>query len=154
MSEQNSKLRDAGTALEVSDEVSVLTFGASMQPMLRQHRDVVTVKRVDRELKKGDVVLYPGSDGRFVLHRIVAIKNGNLIIRGDNNYFTEYNIKKKDIVGLLKEFYRDGEYIDCANNRRYKAYSFYILHSYGARYFWKKKLRPTLGKIKRFILRK
>ena len=154
MSVNKSALQDAGKALEVSDEISILTLGASMQPMLRQHKDVVTVKRVDRELKKGDVVLYPGMGGKFILHRIVAIKKGELIIRGDNNAFTEYGIKREDIVGILKEFYRNGMYINCDTSFKYKAYSFYILHSYAIRYFWKRILRPFLSKVKRFVLRR
>ena len=154
MSSENLKLSTASEVLKVEKEVSVLTSGCSMQPMLRQHRDVVTVKRVDRELRKGDAVLYPGKDGRFILHRIVKIKNGEFIIRGDNNYFTEYGIKKENIVGLIKEFYRDGKYINCETDLKYKLYVFYICHSYAMRYFWRNYLRPTLGKVKRFILRK
>lgn len=153
MSSENLNLSNAGDALKVEPEISMLTEGASMRPMLRQHRDVVVVKRVDRELKKGDAVLYPSKDGRFILHRIVRIKNGELIIRGDNNYFTEYGIKKSDIIGILKEFYREGKYINCATDRKYKLYTFYICNTYYLRYFWVKKLRPTLGKVKRFILR-
>lgn len=154
MSSEKFNMSSAGEALKVETEVSMLTEGRSMQPMLRQHKDVVTVKRVDRALRKGDAVLYPGKDGRFILHRIVKIKNGEFIIRGDNNYFTEYGIKKENIVGILKEFYRDGKYINCETDRKYKLYVFYICHSYPMRYLWKKHLRPTLGKIKRFILRK
>lgn len=153
MREQNSDLKSAGKALEVSEEIAVLTAGRSMQPMLRQHRDVVIVKRVDRELKKGDVVLYPGKDGQYIFHRIIRIKKDGFIIRGDNNYFTERHIKRKDIVGILKEFYRDGKYINCDTDRKYKIYSFYICHSYGIRYLWKKIIRPILSKIKHSIIK-
>lgn len=151
---QEPNLQDAGPALEISDEICSLTKGASMRPMLREHRDVVTVKQVDRELKKGDVVLYPGKNGSFVLHRIIAVKNGEYIIRGDNNYFKEKDITKDKIVGVLKEFYRDGKYINCETSRGYKWYTFYILHSYPIRFIWVEIICRAINKIKRIILKK
>ncbi len=147
---QNNDLQTMGEILQVQSEASSLTQGYSMYPLLRPHKDIVTVKRVDRQLKKGDVVLYPGSDGKFILHRIMRIKPDVFIIRGDNNYFTEI-IKKEKIIGLLKEFYRGGKYINCSDNFKYKLYTFYICHSYWLRYLWKRVIRRTLGKIKRFI---
>ena len=121
-----------------------------MYPMLRPHKDIVTVARANGELKKGDVVLYPGNDGKFILHRIMKIKNDVFIIRGDNNYFTEV-VKKDKVIGILKEFYRGGKYINCSDNKKYKLYTFYICHSYWLRYLWKQVIRKILGKIKRFI---
>lgn len=143
-----------GEALKTSTEVSVLTRGASMRPMLREHRDIVVIEKLSCELKVGDVVAYPGANGTYTLHRIVRIKkSGALIIRGDNNYFTEYNIKKEDIVGILKEFYRDGKYINCKTDKRYKFYTKYIVFSYPFRFLWKKRIRPILSKIKRSIFK-
>ena len=144
---------NAGEALKKNEEISVLTSGGSMQPMLRQHRDIVTIKRIDRALKTGDVVLYPGADGRYILHRVVAIKKGKYIMRGDNNYFTEKNVNDNSIVGILKEFYRDGIYVNCETDKKYKRYSFYILHSYHLRYLWKRIIRPALSKIKHTIFK-
>ena len=145
--------QNAGAALEVSDEISTLTMGASMRPMLRQHRDVVVIKRVDRPFKKGDVVLYPGGNGSFTLHRIISIKNGQFIIRGDHNDFTEYDIKSDDIVGILKEFYLDGKYINCDKSIGYKLYTFYIMYSFTLRMFWRKHLKPLLSKCKRLLFK-
>ena len=153
MSNQYLDLNSIGEALKQNLEVSVLTSGVSMRPMLRQHRDIVVIERVNRELKKGDVVAYPGGKDKYTLHRIIKIKNGNLIIRGDNNYFTEKNVKREDIVGILKEFYRDGKYINCKTNKRYRVYTVYILSSYPLRYFWCRKLKPFLARIKHFLLK-
>jgi len=119
LSNQNLDFDSIGMALKTNPEVSVLTKGVSMRPMLRQHKDIVVIERISGELKVGDVVAYLGVGNAYTLHRIVRIKNGDLIIRGDNNYFTEFNIKKEDIVGILKEFFRDGKYINCKTNKRY-----------------------------------
>lgn len=149
---QNTDFESLAQVLKEKGEASSLTRGQSMRPMLREHRDIVVMKLVDRKLKKGDAVVYPSKSGEFVLHRIVAIKKGEYIIRGDNNYFTEYGITDNDIVGMLKCFYRDGKYIDCQTDKKYKLYTFYICNSYYLRYLWKKVVRPFLGKIKRLLL--
>lgn len=140
-------------ALEQNQEVCSLTVGISMQPMLRQHRDIVVIKRVDGKLKKNDVPLYKrtGRD-KLVLHRILKVTNDGYVIRGDNLYTKEYDVKDGDIIGVLKAFYRDGKYYDCEKSRKYKTYVFFMRVSYPLRYIWKFKLRPFLGKIKRFIL--
>ena len=140
-------------ALEQNQEVCSLTVGISMQPMLRQHRDIVVIKRVDGKLKKNDVPLYKrtGRD-KLVLHRILKVTSDGYVIRGDNLYTKEYDVKDGDIIGVLKAFYRDGKYYDCEKSRKYKTYVFFMRVSYPLRYIWKFKLRPFLGKIKRFIL--
>lgn len=150
---QNIELQSMGDVLKTNEEASSFTQGYSMYPMLRHHKDVVTVKRVDRALKKSDVVLYPGNDGKFILHRIMKIKGYTLIIRGDNNYFTE-KVNKNQIIGILKEFYREGKYINCSSDFKYKLYSFYICHSYWLRFIWKRLVLPLLVKIKHKIIKK
>lgn len=139
--------------LEQNQEVCSLTVGISMRPMLREHKDIVIIKRIDRKLKKNDVPLYKrtGRD-KLVLHRILKVTNDGYIIRGDNLYTKEYDVKDGDIIGVLKAFYRDGKYYDCEKSRKYKTYVFFMRVSYPLRYIWKFKLRPFLGKIKRFIL--
>ena len=146
-------LLNADEALRENEEVAVLTSGISMEPMLRQHRDIVIIKRIDRKLKKNDVPLYkrPGRD-KLVLHRILKVTENGYVIRGDNLYIKEYDVKDGDIIGVLKAFYRDGKYYDCEKSRKYKIYVFLMRTSYPFRYFWKFRLRPFLGKIKRFIL--
>lgn len=154
MSNQKKDLSSVGEVLRTNPQVSLLTVGASMRPMLRQHKDIVVIERFYGQLKKGDVVAYPSANKKdYTLHRIVRIKKGALIIRGDNNYFTETNVNKEDIVGVLKEFYRDGKYINCKTNKGYKLYTSYIILSYPFRFVWVKSLRPFLSKIKRKILK-
>ncbi len=151
---QNFELKNADEVLKAEGIFNSMTSGASMRPMLREHRDIVTVVKIDRKPKKGDVVLYPGANGKFVLHRIMSVKRDGYIIRGDNNYFTEYGITDNDIIGILKSFYREGKYIDCATDKKYKLYTFYICHSYYLRYLWIKILLPFLAKIKHLIFKK
>ena len=148
------ELLDADKALEQKSEIAILTKGISMRPMLREHRDVVIVERVNRPLKAGDVPLYRVA-GReeFVLHRIVKCTKNGYVIRGDNLLSNEYNVKDSDIIGVLKACYRDGVYFDCATSRKYKLYSLYIRLSFPLRKLWRLKVRPILSKIKHTVFK-
>ena len=126
--------------------------GYSMYPMLRNKRDMIVVETVKRPLKKHDVPLYRLSCGKLVLHRILKVTPDGYIIRGDNLFFKEY-VKKEQVIGVLKEFYRDGKKVVCATDKKYHWYIFYIRASYPLRYAWKKVIRPFLSKIKHIIFK-
>ena len=67
------------------------TVGCSMRPMLRNRRDRVIVLPVGEErLKKYDLPLYRRPDGKYILHRIIGVRDGEYIIRGDNTYVREH----------------------------------------------------------------
>lgn len=138
--------------LETSGEVMVCSAGTSMAPMLRDRRDMVVIEKVQRALKKHDVPLYRLTGGKLVLHRILAIKNGIYVIRGDN-LFQKEHVKPEQIIGVLKGFYREGKYYDCATNRPYKLYVAYVRVSYPIRHMWRVWIRPALSKIKHTIIR-
>ena len=84
------------------------TVGVSMRPLFKTHRDVVVLKKTDRELKKYDVVLYIGKSGKYVLHRIIGQKDGVYVIRGDNTYIKEY-VPKESVLAYLVSFNRKGK---------------------------------------------
>ena len=143
-------LQSVEDILRTEPEASVLTMGCSMQPMLRQHRDVVIIEKITRPLKRNDVVLYRayGLD-KLILHRILKVKrDGSYVIRGDNTYFKECGITDKNMVGILKAFYRDGKYCDVNTSKKYKLYVFFMRITYVPRFLWKIKIRPFLSKIK------
>lgn len=148
-----SNLKNAAEALSESEEISVLTAGISMRPMLREHKDIAVIKRKNGRLKKNDVPLYSRAGSqKFILHRILKVTPNGYVIRGDNLFKKEYDIKDENIVGVLRAFYRGGRYIDCEKSRSYKLYVFFNRASYPLRYFWRGLIRPTLGKIKRFVI--
>lgn len=150
---ENLNLDNVADVLKTEPEAAVLTRGVSMRPMLREHKDVVIIERVDRPLKKWDVPLYRRKGCEFlVLHRIVKItKDGRYIIRGDNTYKPERKVTDNDIVGVLKAFYREGKYYDCATSKVYKIYIFFNQISYPFRWFWMRILRPMPRRIKKVL---
>jgi len=140
-------------ALETSGEFISRTRGVSMQPLFCQGRDLVVITKPVGELKKGDVPLYKRRNYDFlVLHRIIKVRENDYVIRGDNTYSLEY-VPKDFVVGVLKEFYRDGKYCNCKTDKRYKYYTKYIILSYPLRFLWKFRIRPILSKIKHLIFK-
>lgn len=128
-------------------EIAACTSGTSMYPMLRHRKDTVIIKKPDRDFKKHDVVLYRARSGKLILHRIIKIRPDCLVIRGDNLFNLEY-IEKERIIGVLKEFYRNGKYYSCEASRKYRVYIILNRISYPARRLWRRYLRPVLSKVK------
>lgn len=128
------------------------TVGWSMWPMLRNRRDRIVVLPVgDRELKKYDLPLYRRPDGKYILHRIIGVKEDHYVIRGDNTFLREY-VPKEWVLGYVSEFYREGKHVSSSS----RAYRFYIVAwrlVYPARWCFQFSLR-VLRKIYRVIKRK
>ena len=97
------------------------TRGTSMEPLFRTGRDMVVIKRAEGEMKKYDVVLYRYPSGKYVLHRIIKVKENEYIIRGDNTFRLEY-IPKDRILGVLERFNRRGK-SHTVEDKGFKVYS-------------------------------
>ena len=112
--------------------------GTSMLPLLRQGRDLFVVeKRGPGRLRAGDVVLYRRPPDKYVLHRIVQVREKDYVILGDNCVNREYGITDGDILGVMTGFVRDGKQ-HTVTERGYRLYRFLWLHSAGARILCKK----------------
>lgn len=132
--------------LEHHGKLVYKTKGISMLPMLRQNRDLVIIEKPQGRLKKYDVALYKRGS-KYVLHRVISVREKDYVIRGDNTYKPEYGISDKNIIGVLKMFVRDGKEINI-ENKKYCAYVYFWCAIYPIRLFYKK-VRSFLGKIKR-----
>lgn len=82
--------------------------GMSMMPLLRQHRDLMIISpRPEGRLKKYDAVLYKRGN-RYILHRILKVRERDYVICGDHNWRREYGITDEKIIGVMTAFVRDG----------------------------------------------
>ncbi|MBQ9773209.1 MAG: S26 family signal peptidase [Clostridia bacterium] len=98
------------------------TVGFSMKPMLRNRRDrVVLVAANEKKLRKWDVPIYRRDDGKYILHRIIAVKSDHYVIRGDNTYAKEY-VPHDRVLGYMSEFYRGKRHVS-ADSRAYRFYA-------------------------------
>lgn len=98
--------------LKEKGKVTFTVTGRSMQPMLYNRRDTVTLSKRVGKLKKFDLPFYRMDDGKFVLHRVVKVyKDGTYKCQGDNCWHFEDKIRDDQIIGIVTEFNRGGKQI-------------------------------------------
>lgn len=100
-------------------ENGTLTYtfkGVSMNPLLKEGRDLITVTQKPSErCRKYDVVLYRRPPNQLVLHRVVEVRDEDYVILGDNCFSKEYGIRDTDIIGVMTSFTRKGKEITVTN---------------------------------------
>lgn len=64
-------------------EVDLPVSDNSMSPFLRDNRDSVYLKKPSEELKRGDMVLFRRSNGKYIMHRISKITENGYYTVGD-----------------------------------------------------------------------
>ena len=147
---ENSANKPRSIEDELSDygNYATNTVGGSMRPLFRTHRDAVVLSSLDRDIKKYDIVLYKTSDGKYILHRVIGIKGGVFIIRGDNTFVREY-VPKERIIASVTSFNRKGKRRKITD-LSYKIYSRVWNFIYPLRFVFFK-TRTLLSKIKHKI---
>ena len=96
------------------------TRGVSMEPILRQNRDLVIIETTPSRLRPLDVALYRRGSS-YVLHRVIRVEEDHYLIRGDNTYTLE-KVPDSAVLGVLTGFQRKGrEY--STKNIGYRAYA-------------------------------
>ena len=130
--------------LEKHGTYATNTLGTSMKPLFKTHRDAVFLAVPDRKIKKCDVLLYRDPDNRYILHRVIAIKDETFVIRGDNTYQKEY-VPKESVIAIMVSFTRKGKHHK-ADEFGYKFYSRLWNFIYPLRWFLHK-FRSVIRKI-------
>ncbi len=124
-------------ALESGKKVEFETHGHSMIPLLHDGGDKVILTLNKAPLKVNDVALCKTDDNRYVLHRVVALRNNGYVLRGDNCINTEFCPCDDDVTGVACAFIRRGKVI-CVDDKKYVFYVKHrkiILHLWQA--FWR-----------------
>ena len=95
---------------------SFTVTGNSMWPLLRHGRDYVILEsRAEKPLKKGDIVLFMPVEGRYLLHRIDWVSDGQFRTTGDGNCFRDGTFNQDCVVGRVVTLVRKGKKISCTN---------------------------------------
>ena len=119
--------------LEQHGELTYTNRGVSMMPMLRQGKDLLTVRKKNPErLKKYDVALYIRPPHDYVLHRVVEVRENDYVILGDNCLNKEVGITDDQIIGRLTHFTR-GKRTISVENRLYRLYAHAVVALYPIR---------------------
>lgn len=124
--------------------------GSSMMPMLVSRRDSVVLILPGGE-KRGDVILFQRTDGKYVFHRIIEVTEEGYICCGDNQAERE-SVAKDQVIAVMQGFTRNGKYHD-RNDAGYRLYQaawveLFFLRRY---YIW---VRRRLGYMRRRALMK
>ena len=107
--------------LDRSGKLVYTTVGTSMNPLIKQDRDLSIIEKPKGRLKNYDVAFYKRPNGQYVLHRVVKVLDDGYVILGDNCCTKESNIKESQILGVLTSLVRNGKEIDL-NSFGYKLY--------------------------------
>lgn len=103
--------------------VSFRPGGNSMKPTFRDRQDVVYLGLCD-ELRVGDVLLYRGADGRYMLHRLIQLRgDGSCVFCGDAHTKLEAPIPRENVIAKAFAFERGSLRVDCRRSLAYRVYS-------------------------------
>lgn len=132
--------------LSHGDRANLIVTGSSMLPMLHHRRDSVILAPVGQTVKKGEIILYRRSNGRYILHRVVGLSGEDYICCGDNQAVREL-VTKRQILAVVVGFTRKGRVYgtDAPGYRLYK--TFWVGAFPIRRYFLV--LRRLLGRLRR-----
>ncbi len=89
--------------------VKIKPTGWSMVPFITGDRDMVEIKAADSNLKRGDIVLYRRSNGRYVLHRVYKVRGDEYYLLGDSQNWIEGPIKRDQIIAQSRYYYKKGK---------------------------------------------
>ena len=94
--------------LEETDCVPLLISGGSMSPFLVNGRDTVYLAKLERALKRGDMILYRRDCGRYILHRIYRVESGTYTLVGDAQTQLEAGIRPDQVLARVCMVRRKG----------------------------------------------
>lgn len=98
--------------LAQGQKVRYLPFaGVSMLPMLRMKKDSVELAPLPEKLKKYDLPVYQYPSGKYVMHRVVDVKDTHYVCLGDNTWEYE-TIYPEMLVGVVSAFKRGNKRIE------------------------------------------
>lgn len=130
--------------------VAFTPMGNSMFPTLYNGADSVILTKPIFPLKKYDIVLYQRKTGSYIMHRVISVKDGEYVMRGDNQIVKEYGIKEYQIIAVVKEYVHRKKHINM-ERKIVKLYGAYITKSAHVRKCYYK-IRHFFGRIKRKLI--
>lgn len=107
--------------LKKRGQLLIVPVGISMQPLFKNSVTPVVVEYTDKKPRKNDIVLYTKENKALVLHRVISIKNGGVITRGDGCVGKGMYIPYNNIFGKCTAFYKGNKLVS-VNSVWYKIY--------------------------------
>ena len=126
--------------LDKGKPVITYTSGRSMEPLLYEHETYVVIQSIPMlvgkkaELRIGELPIYLRPDGKYVIHRIIAITEDCYITRGDH-CITSEKVPKEWVLGVVRQINRKGHLIQ-VTDRGYRLYVWFWIVNYPLRWCW------------------
>lgn len=86
--------------------VKLRAKGNSMRPFIHGNKDILLLTPSD-SLHKGDVVLARIDGKRYVIHRIIGIRNDKITLMGDGNLYDSEVCSRSEIFGTVVRIIRE-----------------------------------------------
>ena len=90
-------------------ELPLVVSGNSMSPFLIGDRDTVYLARLERPVRRGDILLYRRDSGAYILHRVYRAGQGTLTMVGDAQQVLETGIRRDQILAVVTRAERKGK---------------------------------------------
>lgn len=103
--------------------VTIRARGYSMRPFIEHNRDELVFGPIERPIVVGDVVLAEVNPGVFVCHRVDAIGESRIRLRGDGNIYGTELCNRTDVKAILIGITRLGKNYTLESSRVWKLYS-------------------------------
>lgn len=94
-------------------EVTLPVKGNSMLPFIVGGQDSVTLLKPSGPLEKWEIVFALTDAGGYVLHRIIACNEEQIILMGDGNLHGKEICSRENVFGVVKHIIKGKRYIDC-----------------------------------------
>lgn len=101
--------------LEEGKKIKIVPHGNSMFPFWASDRDSIIIGKIEKELKRGDIVLYRRENGIHVAHTIYKIDKGKFFMLGDSQTDIEGPLVREQIIGIVETIIRKNKTIHCDN---------------------------------------
>ena len=101
--------------LQQAEAVPLVISGNSMSPFLVHGRDKVYLSKLTRPPKRGDMILYRRKNGRYILHRIYRVREGQYDLIGDGQLVIERGICHEQILATVCAVHRKGKLLRKGN---------------------------------------
>ncbi len=137
-------------AVDMGYEADFTVTGNSMWPILAHGRDRVIIKKYSADdIKKGDIILFEATKGKYLLHRVMYTTPTAFVSTGDANTFKDGTFPKESVIGYVTHIIRKGKKIPI-NSFPVKLYTNLWVSSFKFRGALLKELKLFI-KIKNFI---
>ena len=102
----NSKIK-IEEVLSEQKSVQIYHQGYSMYPLFIPGKDQAVISPLgNKQIRRGDVLLYRRKTGKLVLHRVVKVKGSKLFFVGDNQTDIEGPLSITQVYGYMSVFYK------------------------------------------------